>query len=138
MNKLFFGIGTVLLMLSVSASAETYRSVDKDGNVTYSDRASKGSEQVKVKVPGQSAASDAAKQEAAAEAAAQPGNGETQVAEDAQCEQAKKQLEVYEKSDTLVQTDEFGSKREVTGDERVDAIMRGRQAVKKYCLAAYN
>ncbi|MGR8948249.1 MAG: DUF4124 domain-containing protein [Gammaproteobacteria bacterium] len=45
------GIFTFALLISTYASAEVYRSVDADGNVTYSDTPHSGAEKIEVREP---------------------------------------------------------------------------------------
>lgn len=137
MNRLFYVTGTALLALSATVAAETYRSVDKNGNVTFSDRASRGSEQVKVRVPGQEAATDRGNSDTSAGdtpdgAKSSPGDETNQVRNE-KCEQAKQRLTTYQDADTLYEEGDGSSKRMLTSDEQVDAIVNARRMVKDLC-----
>lgn len=137
MNKLFYVTGTALLLLSTLAAAETYRSVDKDGNVQFSDRPSRGAEQVKVQVPGQEPAAPPANTNTATDnadkTAAPTAADETSQVRAEKCEQAKQRLTTYETADTLYEAGEGDSKRMLSTDEQVDAIVKARHLVKEFC-----
>jgi hypothetical protein len=114
-------IGAVLLLVSVAAAAEVYRWVDAEGEVQYSDRQVQGAEPAEVKVP------------EVVDAVSVAESADTQVVRDQQCELARKRLDEYENSDALFQEDEFGRRREISGEERVQLIARGQSNVNEFC-----
>ncbi|MGH8455145.1 MAG: DUF4124 domain-containing protein [Nevskiales bacterium] len=115
-------IGAGLLLVSVAAAAEVYRWVDAEGEVHYGDRPVQGAQEVQVKTP-----------DSGETAATSPESAAAQSARAQQCELARKRLNEYEKSDALIQEDEFGRRREIRGEERVQLIVRAQSNVKDYC-----
>jgi hypothetical protein len=114
-------IGAALLLVSVAAAAGVYRWVDAEGEVHYSDRPVQGAAPTQVKVP------------EAGDGAAVTESAETQSARAKQCELARKRLNEYEISDALFQEDEFGRRREISGEERVQLIVRAQANVQAFC-----
>lgn len=136
MNRLtVFAIGAGLLLISAAASAEMYRWVDSAGKVHYSDRPTQGSTEVKVRVPGDSPVPAVAGDGSAPADAVEPlpEDDATQVRGQL-CVQAKQRLASYEQADGLY-VDEAGGRRDLSMEERVDAIVKAKRAVKDLCEA---
>lgn len=116
-------IGAALLLVSAAAAAETFRWIDADGGVHYSDRPVQGAEQVQIRTP----------------EVGGPGAAPDQAAEDddvvraGQCALARKRLKDYETSDRLFQEDEFGRQTEIKGEDRVQLIASAQTDVESFC-----
>jgi hypothetical protein len=126
-------IGAGLLLVSAAAAAETYRWLDADGKLHYSDRPVPGAQPVEVPVPGEAPAAPA--DGAAAEGSAVP---EDEADEGVQvraklCSQARERLAAYEKADGITTDDGTGGQRLLTTDERVEEIVKARRAVRELC-----
>lgn len=117
-------LGAALMLVSVAAAAEIYRWVDANGKVHYSDRpVANDAQSVEVRVP----------------ESAEPGGNPSASDDEAaavrakHCALAQQRLKDYESSDGLVQEDEFGRRREIKGEERVQLIVRAQADVKSFC-----
>lgn len=116
-------IGAGLLLVSAAAAAEMYRWVDAEGEVHYSDRPARGAEEVQIKTPDVGEPGVAPNPEAEAANAVRAEH----------CARARQRVIEYEQADGLIEEDEFGRRREIKGEERVQTIARARADVKSFC-----
>ena len=125
----------IFCMHATLASADgVYRWVDEKGVVHYSDRASSsGAKSVEVKpapTSGTSAPSAASSDTKTKDAAT--NDRSTAVRAD-QCEKAKSRLENYRAADQLLITDSEGAQREMSADEKIEAILRAEKQTQSFC-----
>lgn len=119
-------LGAALLLVSAAAAAEIYRWVDAKGKVHYSDRPVADAQSVEVRVP----------ESAESGGSTEPVDDEAAAVRAKHCALAQQRLKDYESSDGLVQEDEFGRRREIKGEERVQLIVRAQSDVKTFCSEA--
>lgn len=138
---------TLLLALAAfgARAEEVYRTVQPDGTVVYSDRPiSASSVRVQVKAqPGQATAPAASAPRSSAQAdgsgsANGGGNMAAARAEQARlkaeaCAEARKAVEVYERSPRLYETLPDGGRRYLSDEEMIEARQKARQAVANFC-----
>jgi hypothetical protein len=129
-------IGAGLLLVSAAAAAETYRWVDAEGKVHYSDRPTQGAQEVQVRVPGEEPAlppiADNGSLAPDPDAPAQGSDEAAQVRAQL-CDQARERLARYEKADGIYEEGADGQRRQLTVEERVDTILKARQSVQSLC-----
>lgn len=119
-------IVTALLVPTALAAADVYRWTDAQGTVHYSDQPHPGAEAVTVD-PGAAAGSpngdtaNPSRTERAAEIRTK------------QCQKARKRLASLQEAATVTTTGEDGEKRELSADERVQAIARAEKDVAGLC-----
>ena len=119
--------GIVAMLAAGTATAAVYKWVDKDGKVHYGDRPVAGAQQQSITAPGvtpPAPSEDAPAGDADPEAAQVRAN---------QCTAARKRLDSYEQSSTVVQRDPNGQERRLSADERVDLIVQARRDVNALC-----
>lgn len=113
-----------------AAAADVYRWTDIDGNVHFGDRPQYVDEPIEVKTADigdpDDAPDTAAPDTADADAAALEARAEN-------CEVASKRLAEYERADQLVGEDEYGRKRDIIGEERVEVLLRAQKDVEEFC-----
>lgn len=125
---------TLLFASTFAASAaDVYRWVDDKGVTHYGDRASQaGSHTSTLKSfnTDQPATTQNPSQSSSAPAS---DVGLSNQVRSEQCEKAKKRLEDYNNADQLLVTDEQGKQREITPDEKVEAIVRAKRETQGFC-----
>ncbi len=139
-----------LLVVSQVSATTVYRTVDKDGNVHYSDRPDGGeTQQLTIRTPRRStaapartAAANAAASSQATAAPAEQGPSEEQLAEQAarqaarraeNCEIARGRLERYAISHRLYRTLPNGEREYLSDAEIDEARARAEADVKEWC-----
>lgn len=135
MSRITLWIGISLLVIGVTATAETYRWVDAEGKVHYSDRPVQGAQEIKVKVPGDVPESPMPAAEPADETQPAAVNNGADAGVEIRaklCNDAKARLASYEKADGIYEETAEG-RRALSIDERVDAIVKARQSVQETC-----
>lgn len=125
---------TVLLASTFAASAaDVYRWVDDKGVTHYGDNASQaGSHTSTLKLFKTNEPDTADGRSPASPAPASDAGLSNQVRSE-QCEKAKKRLEDYNNADQLLVTDEQGQQREITPDEKIEAIVRAKRETQDFC-----
>jgi len=129
---------------SAASAGEVYRWVDADGVVHYSDRAStRSAESVTIKplAPASGAATRPASQSAqdggasSETAAAKTKNANDRVAaiRADECEKAKARLTKFRAADRLLITDPEGVQREMTPDEKIQALAQAEEQEQAFC-----
>ncbi len=128
-------IGAGLLLVSAAAAAGTYRWVDAEGKVHYSDRPTPEAQQVQVRVPGEEPVSPGIADNGgtAADANAPAETDEPAEVRARLCEQARQRLAAYEKADGITADDGAGGQRLLSTQERIDEIVKARRAVRELC-----
>ncbi|HXG28744.1 MAG TPA: DUF4124 domain-containing protein [Nevskiales bacterium] len=128
-------IGAGLLLVSAAAAAETYRWVDTDGKVHYSDRPVQGAQEIRVRVPGEEPAPPADANDSGTAAGSEvPADADDPAQVRAQlCEQARERLAAYEKADGITTNDGSGGQRLLSTEERIDTIVKARRDVRELC-----
>lgn len=140
---------TITLLLALAAfgaqAEEVYRTVQADGTVVYSDRPiSADSVRVQVKAqPGQATAPAASSQAGGSQATGNrpANNGQGMAAARAEqarlkaeaCAEARKAVEVYERSPKLYEELPDGGRRYLSDEEMIEARQKARQAVADFC-----
>jgi hypothetical protein len=135
MNGMRLWIGMGLLLAGATAVAETYRWVDADGKVHYSDRPVQGAQEIKVQVSGDAPeppASATTPEEATGPATVNNDTDSSAEIRAQLCNDARERLATYEKADVLYAETAEG-RRTLSLDERVDTIVKARQSVKQTC-----
>lgn len=141
MKKIATGLAGALLLagFATAAAAEIYRWVDENGQAHYGDRPPKGAEAERI-LPG-SRSFDAASTRTSAP---QPAGGDDTAeapADEAertarirreQCQKARERLENYREASRIRVQEEDGV-RELSPDERVQAIARAEADVAQLC-----
>ncbi len=105
-----------------------YRWVDANGVVTYGDRPEVGSEPVQVR-NGKAVPPKDAPQKTASK---NPDESMDEIREN-QCKLARKRYSEFSNSAQIVETDEFGKKRELDAEERLTSIAKAKGDVESYC-----
>lgn len=121
-----------LLLPALAAAADVYRWTDAQGTVHYSDQPHPGASAVTVD-PGAAAAPSGGGRNAG-EADAAPSKAERADAiRVEQCEKANERLAKLQNAATVTTTGPDGEKRELSADERVQAIARAESDVAGLC-----
>lgn len=125
---------TVLFVTTFAASAaDVYRWVDDKGGTHYGDNASRaGSHRPTLKSFKTNEPGTTDNPSPAGPAPASDSGLSNQIRSE-QCEKAKKRLEDYNNADQLLITDEQGKQREITPDEKVEAIVRAKRETQNFC-----
>ena len=130
-----------VLLLSPMASllaGNVYRWVDEKGVVHYSDRAgNSGAKQLPLKTPeaDTTSPSNSSSNDLSADSLSAPTDEaelNAQVRAD-QCEKTRQRLKSYSAADQLLITDPEGNQREMTPDEKIQAIVRAEQQTESFC-----
>jgi hypothetical protein len=140
-----FCFGTVMvLVMTASAQAATYKWTDKDGNVHYSQKppAEANYEKLNIKTPPPSSSPTPAP--AASGTTATGGSGDqesssiikkemakSQEQREKNCAQAKKNLELYMVYRRVREKD--GTVRYLTDEERAKGVNESKAAIKEFC-----
>ncbi len=113
-----------LLSAPLAQARDIYRWVDEEGVAHYGDRPTPGSEPVPVRngKPVAPSGKDAESEEMAK-------------LRENQCQLAKTRYAEYNASARMVEKDDFGKERELSAEERLQAIAKAKSDVEAYCAS---
>lgn len=145
--KYFHMIGLCLLLVVIKAQAEVYKWIDKDGNVHYTDRSVKNSEEMNISTETEakkSSAVDERKQrrQKLADALREDRKEKERLKKEEQkkkkklkrqCQVAKDQLRNYKSAGGIYDLDKDGKRIMLSDKERSQFTNQLQSAIKKYC-----
>lgn len=124
---------TAILVSPLVVEAEIYRWVDEKGVTHYGDQPKIGAEAVAVRNGKPKSAPQAAQQQAPAVEDEAAREEKLAAVRKDQCDKAQRRYRQFSSSSRIVETDEFGKKKELSPEERLTTIAKAKGDVEAYC-----